>query len=496
MTEAGTESDPASESDPPVRSRLRGRVTSIEPFSLAFLGPVGFLGDLFPSLEILKLFYLFGLFAFWPFAAILVAPIRNAISDDEADEVDEPDEMDPRDWLVMDDGWRPTLAFLGSAIPTFLNPLVLRQDMMQLLGSFVAIVRHQGSLPSPEAYSQTGSYRLPIEGAWTIINGSPIKDYSHSWFPATQRYAYDFVVADESGRTRPESADTSIENYYCYEAPVVAPADGTVVAVGDGDPEFPRGGGFSHPFKRSVTGNFVTIRHADAEYSSLVHLIPGSIEVEPGDRVARGERIGRCGHSGNSSEPHLHFQMQDHPAFELSAGLPVVFDGVDIETPGTDVVEETGWEAPETDAGRQYVHVGQRVTHSEDADNVAESERDEPLDSRPGTAGRLLGRLSTGVAVGGILTAFAGVVSLTLSAVTLALAGAVGLAVASRLIGHVASGDEIEINAIGLPGGLAVTAGLIGGLDTMSAFSGANTFTVGVGLFGFGFLSYIVSWRM
>jgi len=492
MTEPATESDPAAESEPPpAHTRLRERLTSISPFSLVLLGPLGFLGDLFPSLEIFKLFHLFWLFAFWPFAAMLLSPVRDAFGDGETDETD------PRDWIVMDDSWRSTLAFFGSLIPTFLNPLVLRQDMMQLLGSFVAIVRHRGSLPSPETYAQSASYRLPVEGEWTVVNGSPIKDYSHSWFPATQRYACDFVITDDEGRTRPEETDTSIENYYCYEESVVAPADGTVVAVGDGDPEFPRGGGFSHPLKRSITGNFVTIRHADSEYSSLVHLVPGSIAVEPGDHVDRGEQIGRCGHSGNSSEPHLHFQIQDHPAFELAAGLPVAFDDIDVETPGTDVTEVADWEAPDTEEGRQYVHVGQRVTQTERLDRTApDAEPDEPVDSGPRTVGRLLGGVASGIAVGGILAAFAGIVLSTLSAVSVVLAGAVGLAIVSRLLESIVADRKRGLDAIRLPAGLAIATVLVGGLDAVAGVPETSAVPIGVGLFGLGFLAYIVSWRV
>ena len=496
MTETATESDPAAESDPPpVHSRVLDRLTSISPFSLALLGPLGFVGDQFPSLEIFKLFYLFGLFAFWPFAAMLVSAVRDAFSDEE--QTDEADETDPRDWLVMDDGLRPTLAFLGSLIPTFLNPLVLRQDVMQLLGSFVAIVRHRGSLPSPETYAQSASYRLPVEGDWAVVNGSPIKDYSHSWFPATQRYAYDFVITDEEGRTRPEDADTSIENYYCYDAPVVAPADGTVVAVGDGDPEFPRGGGFSHPLKRSVVGNSVTIRHAESEYSTLVHLVPGSIAVEPGDRVERGEQIGRCGHSGNSAEPHLHFQMQDHPAFELAAGLPNAFDDIEVETPGTDVTKTADWTAPDTEEGRQYVHVGQRVSQADQLDQTAtETEPDDTVDNRSWTVGRLLGGVASGVAVGGILTVFAGIFLSTLSTIAVVLGGAMGLAVASRLFESVTAGRSLGRDAVPFPAGLAIAAGLVSGLDVVAGVPEASAVPLGIGLFGLGFLSYVVSWRV
>jgi len=61
-----------------------------------------------------------------------------------------------------------------------------------------------------------------------------------------------------------------------------------------------------------------------AAIAALVHLRRGSVRVRPGDRVAAGPLLAECGNSGNSSEPHLHFQLMDHPSV-LLAGLPVRF---------------------------------------------------------------------------------------------------------------------------------------------------------------------------
>jgi len=330
--------DTSAPADTPTRrARLRERLEDVSPFSLAMLGFLALPGEFVPALAPLKLFHLFWLFALWPFVAMLVAAVSGGGDETGAG---------PRAWLEMDGGLRTTLAFLAGVALTVVNPLVFRQDAGQLLGSAVAVARHRGSPPDPESHEQAADYRLPVDGTWTVVNGSPIKRHSHSWFPATQRYALDLVVTDDDGRTRPADADTGVENYYCYDEPVLAPADGLVVDVHDGDPELGRGGGLSHPLKRSVTGNRVTIRHAEDEYCSLVHLVPGSIEVDPGERVERGQQVGRCGHSGNSSEPHLHVQFQDHPAFELAAGLPVRFDDVAVDAPGVDVADATGWEAP------------------------------------------------------------------------------------------------------------------------------------------------------
>ncbi len=146
-----------------------------------------------------------------------------------------------------------------------------------------------------------------------------------------QRYAYDdFVVVDGSLRRWYRKGDR-LEDYRCYGAPILAPAYGLVVEVRDGVRDAPGAGtGWMDPFTPDFRGNFVTIRHAEEEYGFLAHLIPGSIRVAVGERVTEGQQIGRCGNSGHSTEPHLHFHLQDRADFFEAAGLPVAFDGVSI----------------------------------------------------------------------------------------------------------------------------------------------------------------------
>ncbi|WP_434523219.1 M23 family metallopeptidase [Halorubrum sp. AS12] len=474
---------------PSLSSRLRERIQSISPFSLTLLGLIGVLGNLFPQLEILKLFHLFWFFALWPFVSMLLSGSKQSLGFGTADE-------GPRDWLEMDNGWRGHVAFLLGIPLSFFNPLVFRQDAMQLLGSLVAIGRHRGSLPDPKTYDQSTSYRLPVEGTWTVVNGSPIKEYSHSWFPATQRYAYDFVITDGEGRSRSADTDMSIENYYCYDQPVLAPADGVVVDVHDGDPELGRAGGSSHPLKRSMTGNAVTIRHAEDEYSSLVHLVPGSIEVEPGDSVARGEQIGRCGHSGNSGEPHLHFQVQDHPTFEVSAGLPVRFDGVDVDTPGVDVVEQTGWAKP--DGSGCYIHAGQRVSATADEKL---NRIDDTVDPFGTTAFsglsrvRMLGRVATGFSIGGFVTVLAVFVVPSLQTITFILAGLVGLGLLYHGGQNLMGSDRSQSGSFGTVGGVAVAALVVTVLNSMNSFLESSSSALGTGMFLTGFLLYIAVWE-
>jgi len=178
--------------------------------------------------------------------------------------------------------WREYAAWFLTMPLAFLNPLVLAQDLSQWLGTAVAFVRHRGTFPAVESYDQQVSYRLPFDGTWTVVNGSYDHDYSHSWFPVTQRYAYDFVITDADGRTSPAGSGSAVDSYYCYDEPILAPADGVVVDVFDTDVESPRGGGLSHPLKRDIRGSYVVIQHAPDEYSCLAHLVPGSVAVSPG----------------------------------------------------------------------------------------------------------------------------------------------------------------------------------------------------------------------
>ncbi|MFJ9076380.1 transglycosylase family protein [Streptomyces sp. NPDC102278] len=60
-------------------------------------------------------------------------------------------------------------------------------------------------------------------------------------------------------------------------------------------------------------GYEVVIRHADGRYSQYAHL--SALGVRGGQQVSGGQRIGRSGSTGNSSGPHLHFEMRSGPGY-------------------------------------------------------------------------------------------------------------------------------------------------------------------------------------
>lgn len=506
MSEQSTTAVRGDSEQPPVRRRLRRLLRRFDPTMLGLLGLLSLPAHLFESLAFLDIFSLFFVFFLWMFVGPLVDAALAG------------DQTKPTDWVEMGSPW----GLLGVVL-SMLNPLVLAQDLTQGVGGLLAVFRHRGSLPDAASYDQAVPYRLPVEGTWTVVNGSPEQEYSHSWIYPSQRYAYDLVVTDESGRTRPEGANSGVEAYYCYDEPVVAPADGVVVDALDAVLESSRASGLSHPLKRSILGGHVVIRHADSEYSTLAHLRPGSVTVEPGDRVTRGQEVGRCGHSGNSSEPHLHFQIQDRPDPLTGASLPVQFETVRIESPGAthdpglvpgrevwhsgtdDGAEQTRDEpnpggSPVGYHDRTFVIAGQRVTHVDRSDDTGSQDRSPTrlTDERvpggavrsPGTrAARVLRRVALGVVTAGILTFVANTL-LSGLAVAAVLAGGAVAGVAFRYGFGSLHDDRFQgrSGSVGSSLGLGLAAAVATGVVT----SGVGTGPL-VGLFlAAGTLGYVL----
>jgi murein DD-endopeptidase MepM/ murein hydrolase activator NlpD len=147
-----------------------------------------------------------------------------------------------------------------------------------------------------------------------------------------QRYAFDFLRTDgrriwnlsPAGPLRALVVGVPTAECYGWGAPVHAAIDGEVVVASEGYPERRR----VHPLRelmsvlrmavtfdprtglQKVLGNHVILGDGQV-YAAYAHLRPGSVAVRAGQRVASGDLIGRVGHTGNSTSPHLHFQLMD-----------------------------------------------------------------------------------------------------------------------------------------------------------------------------------------
>jgi murein DD-endopeptidase MepM/ murein hydrolase activator NlpD len=68
----------------------------------------------------------------------------------------------------------------------------------------------------------------------------------------------------------------------------------------------------------------VVLKIADGIYAYYAHLQKGSegVRVEPGERVSKGQVVGKLGNTGNTDAPHLHFMLIDGKAPLTSHALP------------------------------------------------------------------------------------------------------------------------------------------------------------------------------
>lgn len=183
---------------------------------------------------------------------------------------------------------------------------LIGQMVLQVLGLMYAEIKHGEK--EADIYTPQIEYSLPFCGEWYTANGGVTKNTSHSWEILPQRFAYDFIIVDEEGKSY--SGDRkNLKSYYCYGKDILAPADGIVISIKNNFPDCRiMENEQTDPDTPDIGGNRIIIKHSPTEYSAICHLMPKSVTVRSGQTVKRGDVIARCGNSGNTSEPHVHFQ--------------------------------------------------------------------------------------------------------------------------------------------------------------------------------------------
>jgi Peptidase family M23 len=117
------------------------------------------------------------------------------------------------------------------------------------------------------------------------------------------------------------------EQYSSFGADVVAVADGTVVFVRDDMPEeTPNQPPLHVQEPIDFAGNQVVLQIGPDRWAVYAHLQTGSASVRVGERVTTGQVLARLGNSGNTTAPHLHFVLTDHPNFVIARSVPFVLD--------------------------------------------------------------------------------------------------------------------------------------------------------------------------
>ncbi len=147
-------------------------------------------------------------------------------------------------------------------------------------------------------------FQLPFLDKWTVSQGYD-GGITHlgEWGKAL-----DFVITDEEGKSCFGQCAQK-EEFYCYNKPVLAPADGYVYMISNITDE----NTINNVDTEKNWGNSIVINHLNGLYTQMSHLRKDSFRVRIGDYVKKGTVVAACGNSGRSPAPHLHFQVQLTP---------------------------------------------------------------------------------------------------------------------------------------------------------------------------------------
>jgi murein DD-endopeptidase MepM/ murein hydrolase activator NlpD len=198
---------------------------------------------------------------------------------------------------------------------------------------------------------------FPLRGErWVAVNTPGERIPSHGTDMLGQRFAFDLLKVDARGpglRYHPAGIlrgffiGVRTRDCFAWGAEIHAPFDREIVAAADGVPErswihplrelivaFKNTVTFSPARLRTLLGNYVIMRRGDV-FAAFAHLAPGSVAVAPGQAVRNGGVLGRVGHTGNSTAPHLHFQLMDSIDPVHARGVPCAFRTYEIMRNGS-----------------------------------------------------------------------------------------------------------------------------------------------------------------
>ncbi len=167
--------------------------------------------------------------------------------------------------------------------------------------------------------------KLPFKGEWTVTWGGDTKEQNYHVESVAQKNAFDILIKDEQGSTHKGTGESN-EDYYAFGKELYAPCDGEVVLVVDGVKD--NVPGVLNPIY--IPGNTIIIKTAAGEYAFFAHFKQHTIVVKQGQKISPGDLLGLCGNSGNSSEPHLHFHLQNVEDMTKATGAKCYFDQLKV----------------------------------------------------------------------------------------------------------------------------------------------------------------------
>jgi hypothetical protein len=151
----------------------------------------------------------------------------------------------------------------------------------------------------------------PMKGVCLVGQGGRSGIVNHHYPLQSQRCAIDlFKVAETPDQVKRWEILPPDQN---LGQVVISPRDGRVAFCEDGHPDNVKG----HTDREHLAGNYITVEIGPGKYLMLAHLMEHSIQVKPGDSVKSGQPLAKCGNSGNTTQPHVHMQIQSAPEFSV-----------------------------------------------------------------------------------------------------------------------------------------------------------------------------------
>jgi murein DD-endopeptidase MepM/ murein hydrolase activator NlpD len=164
---------------------------------------------------------------------------------------------------------------------------------------------------------------LPFNEEWTVFWGGDSREENYHVVVPFQQNAFDLIIT-KNNKSYKTTGKTN-EDYYAFGKEIISPCDAEVVFAVDGVKDNIPG----QLNQLHTLGNSILLKTKNNEYLLIAHLKQNSVKVKQGETVKSGKLLGLCGNSGNSSEPHLHFHIQDHEDFNKATGIKCYFNEIE-----------------------------------------------------------------------------------------------------------------------------------------------------------------------
>lgn len=197
--------------------------------------------------------------------------------------------------------------------------LIYLNGANEIGGLYVTVHR---PVDHPKLERNTTKMIWPFKVETFVFWGGETVAQNYHMAQEVQQYAYDILMVKDGSSHTGDSKKN--ENYFVFGQDIIAPCDAKVVKVITGVYDNIPG----EMNREQLLGNAIVLETNQKEYVLFAHLKQGSVLVKEGDLLKQGQAMAQCGNSGNSTEAHLHLQLQNVPDFFQATGAKLYFDNI------------------------------------------------------------------------------------------------------------------------------------------------------------------------